>query len=71
MNSKEEKEKSLEGLSSSFETAAMILSSLKIEGIGFSPKTLEKLLLETFPGLSENQIEELVKVFSNGENRNE
>jgi len=75
MNSKEEKEKALGMLrskSNSFETAAMILSSLKIEGIGFFPETLEKLLLETFPDLSKDQIEELVKIFSkNGENRNE
>ena len=74
MNSKEEREKPLKVdlLSNSFETAARILSSLKIEHIDFSPGVLRNLLLETFPDLSKDQIQELVKIFSkDGENNHE
>jgi ribosome recycling factor len=74
MNSKEEREKPLKVdlLSNSFETAARILSSLKIEHIDLSPGVLKKLLSETFPDLPEEQIQELVKIFSKeGENNHE
>ena len=75
MNFKEEKEKSW-GISppskgaEDLETAARILSSLGVEGITFPPAVLRELLLRNFPGLSEVQVEELVKIFSkNGENK--
>jgi len=73
MNSKEEREEPLEILPpNSFETAARILSSLKIEHIDFSPAVLKNLLLETFPDLSKDQIQELIKIFSkNGEDNHE
>jgi len=65
MNSKEEREKP-------FEVAAEILSSLAIENIKFSSESLRNLLSETFPDLSKNQIQELVKIFSKeGENNHE
>jgi len=71
MSIKEEKISSVPNIEE-FDNAARILSSLMIEDISLSLESLRLVLKESFPNLSEDQINELVKTFSkNGGNINE